>query len=249
MESKSEMYKQAWTREETLDQLNKRIHDGASSPQDLLARAQRYRDRLITDTYPMAVPPESARVMELGSGVGWIMQAMIERFPIAEITGLDISEVMIRRGKERLPDERVKWQLYDGFTFPFEDNYFDNIYSAAAIQHINKDVVFLLFKEMHRCIKPGGHVTFHVLSIQHVVETKRDFTDVCKRHIAGSGQHHLYFYTAEELLVWCSDLIGATDFDVRALGTSLYVHFSKGGAEKFLRPEIAEKIPFRRRKK
>ena len=30
---------------------------------------------------------------ELGQGVGWIMESMLERYPIGEIVGLDVSPV------------------------------------------------------------------------------------------------------------------------------------------------------------
>lgn len=245
MSSTSDSYKQAWTRERTLDELNTGIHDGVKDVTKLLDRARKYRERLITNTYPIATPPEGGRMMELGSGVGWIMEAMLEAFPIGEIIGLDISEVMIRAAQQRLQDPRARWVHYEGFVFPFEDSYFDNMYSAAAIQHINKDVAFLLFKEIHRCLKPGGHATLHFLSYDHALTKDRDYAAQCRRHIEGSKLHHLYLYSAEELLVLFSDVIGVSDFDVKRIGTSLYVHFSKGSDNKFLDPKCEERIRFR----
>jgi ubiquinone/menaquinone biosynthesis C-methylase UbiE len=183
-------------------------------------------------------------MMELGSGVGWIMEAMLEAFPLQEIVGLDISEVMIRRAQERLTDPRARFVLYDGFHFPFDDGYFDNIYSSAAIQHINKDIAFLLMSEIYRCLKPGGHATLHFLSWEHVKVTGRSWPEQAQRHIDGSPLHHLYLYTAEELLIWFTDLIGVSDFDVTAIGSNLMVHFSKGGKERVLRPDVEKRIRF-----
>lgn len=241
----AERYKGAWTQENTLEELNKRIHDGAQTPEELLERARKYRRWLIESSYPHAAPPVGGSMMEFGSGVGWIMQAMLERYDVKEIIGLDISEVMIRGAKERLSDERAKFVLYDGFHFPFDDDRFDNIYSAACIQHINKDISFGLFKEMHRCLKPGGHATLHVLSLVHPLYSKRSFEEEARRHLEEGSHHHHYFYTAEELLIWLVDFIGVSDFDLRSCATSLIVHFSKGGASQFARPELEAKVRFR----
>ena len=248
MEKSIDNYKQAWTRADTLDGLNKRIHDGAESPEDLIERARRYRKRLISEGFPMATPPKGARMMELGSGVGWIMQAMLEEFDLSEIVGLDISSVMIEKAQERFKDPRARFVLYDGFVFPFEDHYFDNIYSAAAIQHINKDIAFLLFKEMFRCLKPGGHATLHFLSMEHIKVTGRDWAEQVKRHIEGSPLHHLYLYTAEELLILFTEHVGVSDFDIRAVGSNLFVHFSKGGENRLLRPELEKRVRFHKPK-
>lgn len=99
-------------------------------------------------------------MLELGSGVGWIMEAVLERFPVKEIVGLDISENMIRRAKERFSDPRARFVLYDGLRIPFEDGHFDTVYSAAALQHIEKHIAFLLFEELHRVLAPGGMPSF-----------------------------------------------------------------------------------------
>src|SRR5438270_146127 len=95
------------------------------------------------------------------SGVGWIMEAVLEKFPEISITGLDISENIATRARERLPDPRAGFVVYDGFKFPFEDSSFDVIYSCAVIQHIEKHVAFLLFREIYRSLAVGGHAVLH----------------------------------------------------------------------------------------
>lgn len=245
MATDAERYRAAWTQSSTLDEANARIHGAAQSPEELIERGRRFRDRLISDTYPMAIPAEGSRMMEMGSGVGWIMEAMLEKFPLKEIIGLDISESLIACAQERLKDPRARFVHYDGFTFPFESDYFDNIYSAAVIQHINKDIAFLLFQEIYRTLKPGGHATLHVFSINHTLNRKPDHATQCRRNIAPGKQHHFYLYSAEELLVLFSDVIGVSDFHITRIGTALYVHFSKGGANKFLKPDFDKAIRFK----
>ncbi|HEX8617588.1 MAG TPA: class I SAM-dependent methyltransferase, partial [Thermoanaerobaculia bacterium] len=101
-------YGDTWKVEESLESLNARIHDGA--PIELLIdRARTYRELLFEETYPQARPQQGEWTLEFGSGVGWIMQAMLEKYPITRAVGLDISENMIARATERLQDARASF--------------------------------------------------------------------------------------------------------------------------------------------
>ena len=95
-------YAAAWTRDEDLEGLNRRIHDGVPI-EKLGGRARSYRDLMFQALYPQARPAAGDRVMEFGSGVGWIMEAMLESYPEISITGLDISENMVARARDRFP--------------------------------------------------------------------------------------------------------------------------------------------------
>jgi len=115
----SDGYKQAWVRPSTLESLNRRIHDGVPL-EELGARAADRRDTFFELLFPYARPAEGSKVLELGPGVGWIMEAMLDRYPIGEITGLDVSPVMIEQAQERWHDDRAKYVLYDGLHVPLE---------------------------------------------------------------------------------------------------------------------------------
>lgn len=231
-------YSATWLVEESLDSLNRRIHDSAPLDQ-LLERANQYRDWMF-NTIPEAAPPPGARVMELGSGVGWIMQAMLDAFPtVTELVGLDISPNMIRRAQERFQHPAARFQLYDGLSIPFRDDYFDLVYSVAAIQHIEKHVAFLLFEEIHRILRNGGHALLHLLSIDHIKDTPWSYHDECVNHVKNVPTHWHHYYSYDELFVLFSDSIGVTDLDIvyEPAGNFL-VHFSKGSKRPFRRPEL-----------
>ncbi|MEO6798014.1 MAG: class I SAM-dependent methyltransferase [Candidatus Dormibacter sp.] len=232
-------YAAAWTREENLEGLNVRIHDGVPL-EELRARADRYRGSMFDVLYPMARPNPGDRVMEFGSGVGWIMESVLEGFPAIHLTGLDISENMITRARERFKDPRAEFALYDGFTFPFPDDYFQVLYSCAAVQHIEKHIAYLLFREMYRVLAPGGHAVIHLMSVHCMTWSVIPFDQECWNHVKNLPEHWHHYYAFDELKVLFSDLIGVDDFDVRhhpELG-SFYVHFSKGTGRRFLRPDV-----------
>jgi ubiquinone/menaquinone biosynthesis C-methylase UbiE len=232
-------YAAAWTREEDLTSLNQRIHDGVPLDQ-LMARARAYRGLMFETFYPIARPQPGQRVMEFGSGVGWLMEAMLEAFPGISITGLDISENMAQRGRERLPDPRASFVVYDGFTFPFADGAFDIIYSCAAIQHIEKHVAFLLFRELYRSLAPGGHAVLHLMSVHHLPHSTIPYDVECWNHIKNVPTHWHHYYAFDELFVLFSQLIGVDELDIQPShgNDTFFVHFSKQTGRRFLRPEL-----------
>ena len=91
----------------------------------------------------LALSSES-RVLEIGCGVGRLLRPMARRF--AEIHGVDISEEMISRGRERLGDlAHVHLQQTDGSLPAFRDGTFDWLLmaglSARTPQRVRAEVL------------------------------------------------------------------------------------------------------------
>jgi ubiquinone/menaquinone biosynthesis C-methylase UbiE len=232
-------YAATWLADESLESVSSRIHDGV--PAELLMdRARGYRDWLF-DTYPMARPNSQTRVMELGSGVGWIMEAVLERFEVREIVGLDISANMVQRAQERFSHPRARFVVYDGFHAPFDDDHFDVIYSVAAMQHIEKHIAFLLFEELYRILSVGGHAVIHLLAVDHIPEGEITYHDECWNHVRDVPTHWHHYHSFDELFVLFSRVIGVADLDItyEEASKSFLVHFSKGTGSPYLRPELA----------
>jgi 2-polyprenyl-3-methyl-5-hydroxy-6-metoxy-1,4-benzoquinol methylase len=223
----SAAYKKTWVQPSGLDALNRRIHDGVPV-EHLAERAAERRDLCFEELFPYARPAEGAKVLELGPGVGWIMEAMLERYPIAEIVGLDVSEVMIEAAQQRWTDPRASYVAYDGLRVPLADDTFDNVYSIACLQHIEKHHAFLVMQELVRLLKPGGHGTLHLMSIHHLPITRASFEQECWKHVWNANTHWMHYYSYDEIVVLFSYALGVTDLDVKFWGTSFWVHFSKG---------------------
>ena len=231
-------YGDTWKREEDLNSLNLRIHDGVALEQ-LIHRARGYRDLFFEAMYPQARPQQGDWALEFGSGVGWIMQAMLEKYPLSSVTGLDISENMIARAQERLNDPRANFVHYDGLHIPLETATVPIIYSCAVIQHIEKHIAFILMKELHRILKPGGHAVLHFTSVDNILMTGMPYEEECWNHIHNRETHWHHYYSFDELYVWFSELIGVDELDIRhGPNFELIVHYSKGTGRKFARPEV-----------
>lgn len=237
------VYRDIWTREEDLDSLQLRIHDAVPVDQ-LHNRARTYRQQMFERYFKDARPQSGDHVLEVGSGVGWIMQAVIEKYPsVAEVVGLDISENMISRAQERWTDPRARWQLYDGLHFPFPDGAFQVVYSCAALQHVEKHSAFFVFKEIHRVLQSGGHAVVHLMPTQLMSRVPTTYEEECLNHITNrTDVHWHHFYSFDELIEILSKAIGVTDLDLQLDENreGLFVHFSKEYGPVFRREELAE---------
>lgn len=232
-----------WRQEADLETLQRTLHDLVPPDRkSLMLRARGYRDTLFRDLYPGAAPAAGARVLEVGPGVAWIMQAMLEGFPkIGDITGLDVSPTVAREARKRWAPPRVLNTVYDGLHFPFADDTFDTIYSCAAIQHIEKHWAFFTLSEIYRALRPGGHAVLHLMSVHGIPNSATPFNEEALRHVEMRGDSWwMHYYAYDELVVLLSDVIGVTDLDIKPMHSvdTFCVHFSKGTQNRFLRPEV-----------
>lgn len=217
---------------ESLTDIEKRIHDDISLDK-LGERAERYLNTM-GYLFPWSLPNENSIILEVGSGVGYILEAALKRFNPSRIIGLDVAPAMIENAKKRLErdgvnDPRVEFLLYDGINIPIPDNSLDFIYSVACIQHIPKPYTYNLFFEMLRILKPTGFSAFQVLSFSflptHVAG--EPFRYEVNRQVNGEEGHWHHFYSFDEMFYILSAGIGAKYIDIYDTDFELYACFGK----------------------
>jgi len=91
------------------------------------------------------------RVLDAGCGKGRFAKALHQRYADAEITGLDVSEELLKHVPKGI--RAVKESILN---MPFEDNTFDVVYCIEALEHVVQidKAVF----EMTRVLRPGGRM-------------------------------------------------------------------------------------------
>ena len=98
------------------------------------------------------VPPEKA--LDLGTGTGAAAFAIAQRFPEAEVVGVDLSERMIDEARRKTPPDlvgRVRFEQADATRLPFPDGSFQLVGLANMIP---------FFDELARVVAPGGSAVF-----------------------------------------------------------------------------------------
>lgn len=95
-------------------------------------------------------------VLEIGCGIGRLLEFFSPDFK--QVYGVDISEEMVKKGKERLGGiNNIEIIETDGVSLPFSDKSIDLIFSYIVFQHMpSYEIIEKNFKEAHRVLKDNG---------------------------------------------------------------------------------------------
>jgi tRNA (cmo5U34)-methyltransferase len=93
------------------------------------------------------------RVLELGIGTGETALRVRARHPEASWVGIDASEAMLARARERLPDADLRLQRLED---ELPAGPFDLVVSALAVHHLDGPGKRDLFSRVARVLQPGG---------------------------------------------------------------------------------------------
>ncbi|MBM3515260.1 MAG: class I SAM-dependent methyltransferase [Alphaproteobacteria bacterium] len=98
------------------------------------------------------------RILEIGCSCGQLTVALKQRFPDAEVWGVDIGAPMVRYAHMRANDLGVaanfRHALAEDTKFP--DNHFDILTSNILHHEVTRAGTLAIFKEAQRILRPGG---------------------------------------------------------------------------------------------
>ena len=98
------------------------------------------------------------RILDLGCSAGQQALTLKERFPEAEVWGVDIGAPMVRYAHMRAADLGVdvnyRQALAEDVKFP--DNHFDIVTAFILFHEVSPDATPKIIKEAHRVLRPGG---------------------------------------------------------------------------------------------
>jgi tRNA (cmo5U34)-methyltransferase len=127
-------------------------------------------DRLIVKLIPdyqhmvealvLAIPfagSAPVKVIDLGCGTGTVAKQVLETFPNAEVTCLDLAENMIATAKTKLVKySNIRYVIGD-FKAPKLDDNYDVAVSSLALHHLTTDDDKRQFyREIYGSLRPGG---------------------------------------------------------------------------------------------
>ena len=145
---------------------------------------------------------ERMRILDLGTGSGYLSFPIAKSNPSCEVIGLDIVNTALKANRARADADGIKnvsFVSYDGIDFPFEADSFDLVVTRYALHHFpdidhSIDEVSRVLKSggklfisdpcPNECdkdrfvddymrLKKDGHIKFY---------TKNEWTDICVKH-------------------------------------------------------------------
>lgn len=104
--------------------------------------------------------PDRARVLDLGCGVGAQSRALLKKWPLITVTGVDASSEQLAAA-ERLLRVETRTRRFvpvqaDASALPFKDETFDAVFVCFVLEHLSRPAAAL--KEAVRVLKNGGRL-------------------------------------------------------------------------------------------
>ena len=103
------------------------------------------------------LPMESgAKVLDLGCGTGLELEEYFNFNPNANVTGIDLSEAMLKSLKEKFPNKSINLVLGSYFDVPFGENKYDAAVSVESLHHFPAEQKETLYRKLFAALKENG---------------------------------------------------------------------------------------------
>jgi tocopherol O-methyltransferase len=165
------------------------MHHGYYGPEGTIKKDRRQAQiDLIEELLSWATLPDSnqfSNILDVGCGIGGSTLYLAEKFN-AQATGITLSPVQAQRATERAKnanlDSRVTFDVANALEMPFEDNYFDCVWTLESGEHMPDKVKFL--QECYRVLKPGGTLIMATWCHRSTNNHTRPLTESEQQHLA-----------------------------------------------------------------
>lgn len=99
---------------------------------------------------------ESPKILDLGAGTGLLTKYLLEKYPEAEFTLIDLSEEMLKIAKNRFKgNNNFKYVVTDYSTYDMADS-FNMVVSSLSIHHLEDEDKKKLYKKVYNSLNQGG---------------------------------------------------------------------------------------------
>jgi tRNA (cmo5U34)-methyltransferase len=92
-------------------------------------------------------------ILELGTGTGETAAAVMAVHPAARLVGIDESEPMLARARDRFPGADLRVQRLEA---PLPEGSYDLVVSALTVHHLDAGGKADLFRRVRARLRPGG---------------------------------------------------------------------------------------------
>lgn len=125
------------------------------------------------EAYPMMaslVPANTGRLLDLGCGTGLELDEIFKRLPNISVTGIDLTQAMLDRLKEKHPDKQINLIHGNYFTADFGPKEYDCAVSFETMHHFSHEKKTGLYRKICDALTPGGRY----IECDYMVDTQEE---------------------------------------------------------------------------
>lgn len=127
------------------------------------------------------------RVLDIGSGTGLFTSFLLEKYPNAKVTLIDLSEKMLDIAKKRFQgNENIEYIIADYTNYEFGSE-FDIIISALSIHHLNAENKKKLYNNCFNWLDQNGVFINADQVLSEFVEIENKFTKIWREQVENCG--------------------------------------------------------------
>lgn len=97
-----------------------------------------------------------ARILDLGCGTGLELEFYFQRNPVAQITGIDLSQGMLEALKKKFQDKDIQLIRGSYFDVPLGERVYDGAVSVESLHHFTGAEKLPLYRKLYAALKPGA---------------------------------------------------------------------------------------------
>nr|AWI67077.1 Methyltransferase [Piromyces sp.] len=139
-------------------------------------------------------------LLDAGCGTAPMISLLKEKYPDKKFTGIDLSEKMIEKAKEK-NIENAEFIVGDCENLPFDENSFDVIINSQSFHHYPNPQDF--FNSVYKVLKPGGKLILRDNTGNKVVKWVVNKIEVPFANMVGRGDVRIY--SIDEIRQFCEN--------------------------------------------
>lgn len=116
------------------------------------------------------IPDNTVSLLDLGCGTGLELDFIFPRHPDIKVTGIDLSEVMLAKLREKHDDKPIDLICGDYFSVSFGENRFDTAISFESLHHFPAEKKLALYNKLFNAITENGIY----IECDYMVETEEE---------------------------------------------------------------------------
>lgn len=100
---------------------------------------------------------EIQSLLDIGCGTGLELEAIYQRFPKVKVTGIDLSEDMLKKLQAKYKGREIELILSDYFEYPFGTEQYDAALSFETLHHFKFEKKQKIYDKLYQAIKQDGY--------------------------------------------------------------------------------------------